>query len=69
MSTEEKVDLVASVWQDYGLAAALAALELPKSPWLGTPDPQHRQSPQPAPIETASPTELPEQGPSGSWRS
>lgn len=33
MSTEEKVALVASVREEYGLAPALAAVELPKSTW------------------------------------
>jgi len=33
MSTEQKVALVASVWLEYGLAPALAAVELPKSTW------------------------------------
>ncbi len=33
MSTEQKVALVASVWQAYGLAPALASVELPKSTW------------------------------------
>lgn len=33
MSTEEKVELVASVRDEYGLAPALAATELPKSTW------------------------------------
>lgn len=33
MSTEEKVDLASSVWEEYGLAPALAVLELPKSTW------------------------------------
>lgn len=33
MSTEQKVALVACVWQEYGLAPALAAVELPKSTW------------------------------------
>jgi putative transposase len=33
MTTEEKVDLVADVWESYGLAPALAAVELPKSTW------------------------------------
>jgi len=31
MSTAEKVELVASVWETYGLAPAIAAVELPKS--------------------------------------
>src|SRR5439155_11331584 len=31
--TEQKVALVASVWEEYGLTAALAAVELPKSTW------------------------------------
>jgi transposase InsO family protein len=38
MSTEEKVELVASVWEEHGLAPALAAVELPKSTWY-----YHRQ--------------------------
>lgn len=33
MSTTQKVALVASVWQEYGLAPALAAVELAKSTW------------------------------------
>ena len=33
MSTAQKVALVACVWQEYGLAPALAAVELPKSTW------------------------------------
>ena len=33
MSTEEKVELVSSVWEEYGLAPSLAAIELPKSTW------------------------------------
>jgi transposase InsO family protein len=33
MTTEEKVDLVEGVWETYGLAPALAAVELPKSTW------------------------------------
>jgi len=33
MSTEEKVALVEGVWESYGLASALAAVELPKSTW------------------------------------
>jgi putative transposase len=33
MTTEEKVGLVASVWERHGLASALAAVELPKSTW------------------------------------
>lgn len=33
MTTAEKVDLVASVWEPHGLAPALAAVELPKSTW------------------------------------
>lgn len=33
MSTKEKVELVASVWEEYGLAPALAAAALPKSTW------------------------------------
>jgi len=33
MTTEEKVELVGSVWETYGLAPALAAVELPKSTW------------------------------------
>jgi len=33
MTTEEKVALVAGVWESYGLAPALAAVELPKSTW------------------------------------
>lgn len=33
MSTEEKVELVASAREEYGLAATLAAIELPKSTW------------------------------------
>ena len=33
MTTEEKVELVASVWETRGLAPALAAVELPKSTW------------------------------------
>lgn len=33
MSTAEKVERVASVWQTHGLAPALAAVELPKSTW------------------------------------
>ncbi|MBU2447578.1 MAG: integrase core domain-containing protein [Bacteroidetes bacterium] len=33
MSTAEKVELVASVWETYGLAPAIAAVELPKSSW------------------------------------
>jgi transposase InsO family protein len=33
MSTEEKVALVEGVWETYGLAPALAAVELPKSTW------------------------------------
>jgi len=33
MTTEEKVALVASVWETHGLAPALAAVELPKSTW------------------------------------
>lgn len=38
MSTEDKVELVASVWEEHGLAPALAAVELPKSTWY-----YHRQ--------------------------
>lgn len=38
MSTEEKVELVAAVWEEHGLAPALAAVELPKSTWY-----YHRQ--------------------------
>jgi hypothetical protein len=30
MSTAEKVERVAAVWEHYGLAPALAAVELPK---------------------------------------
>ena len=33
MTTKEKVELVASVWETHGLAPALAAVELPKSTW------------------------------------
>lgn len=33
MTTEKKAELVASVWQAYGLAPALAAVALPKSTW------------------------------------
>ena len=33
MTTEEKVALVEGVWETYGLAPALAAVELPKSTW------------------------------------
>ena len=33
MTAEEKVELVASVWETHGLAPALAAVELPKSTW------------------------------------
>lgn len=33
MTTEEKVELVEGVWEAYGLAPALAAVELPKSTW------------------------------------
>lgn len=33
MSTAEKVELVAAVWETYGLASALAAVALPKSSW------------------------------------
>jgi transposase InsO family protein len=33
MTTEEKVELVEGVWESYGLAPALAALELSKSTW------------------------------------
>lgn len=33
MTTEEKVELVASVWETHGLAPALAVVELPKSTW------------------------------------
>ena len=33
MTTEQKVALVATVWETYGLAPALAAVELPKSTW------------------------------------
>jgi len=33
MTTEEKVGLMASVWETHGLAPALAAVELPKSTW------------------------------------
>ena len=33
MTTEEKVELVASVWEAHGLAPVLAAVELPKSTW------------------------------------
>jgi transposase InsO family protein len=33
MTAAEKVALVASVWEDHGLAPALAAVELPKSTW------------------------------------
>lgn len=33
MTTEEKVELVASVWETDGLAPALAAVGLPKSSW------------------------------------
>lgn len=33
MTTEEKVALVAGVWEERGLAPALAAVELPKSTW------------------------------------
>lgn len=38
MSTAEKVELVASVWEEHGLAPALSAVELPKSTWY-----YHRQ--------------------------
>lgn len=38
MTTEQKVDLVASVWEEHGLAAALSAVELPRSTWY-----YHRQ--------------------------
>jgi transposase InsO family protein len=33
MTTEQKVALVAEVWEDYGLAPALKAVDLPKSTW------------------------------------
>ncbi len=33
MSTEKKVELVSSVKDEYGLAPALRALELPRSNW------------------------------------
>ena len=33
MTTEEKVELVASVWETHGLEPALAAVELSKSTW------------------------------------
>lgn len=33
MTTEEKVELVALVWETHGLAPALAAVELPRSTW------------------------------------
>ena len=33
MTTEEKVALVESVWERYGLRPALAAVNLPKSTW------------------------------------
>ncbi len=33
MTTEQKVTLVESVWETYGLGPALAAVELPKSTW------------------------------------
>jgi putative transposase len=33
MTTEEKASLVEGVWESYGLAPALAAVELPKSTW------------------------------------
>jgi len=33
MTSEGKVELVASVWETHGLAPALAAVELPKSTW------------------------------------
>jgi len=33
MTTEEKVELVASVWETHGLAPALAAVELSRSTW------------------------------------
>lgn len=33
MTTEEKVALITSAWETYGLAPALAAVELPKSTW------------------------------------
>lgn len=33
MSTEEKVELVSSVWEEYGLALPLAVVKLPKSTW------------------------------------
>lgn len=33
MSTEEKVELVSSVWEDNGLALALEVVELPRSTW------------------------------------
>ena len=33
MTTEAKVELVASAWEMHGLAPALAAVELPKSTW------------------------------------
>jgi transposase InsO family protein len=33
MSLSEKVALVASVWEEYSLTAALAALEIPKATW------------------------------------
>jgi putative transposase len=33
MTTEQKVALVASVWQEQGLKPALAAVELPKATW------------------------------------
>ena len=33
MTTEEKVELVGSVWETYGLGPALDAVELPTSTW------------------------------------
>jgi transposase InsO family protein len=33
MTTEEKVTLVESVWETFGLGSALAAVDLPKSTW------------------------------------
>jgi hypothetical protein len=33
MTTEQKVDLVSDIWEEYGLMPALEAVELPKSSW------------------------------------
>jgi len=33
MTTEQKVDLVNDIWEEYGLMPGLEAVELPKSSW------------------------------------